>query len=354
MPEIVLEQALFRRDHEKAPVLEARSSGFADDWLPEADRLMEGFGARTGGVNCPLALFAQPFHDRYVAIVRAADQEADASGWPAMAFHFLIVERLQYVRYLGDPFAVAERSPVAWGQRGDLPVLSWPEESLPARTLGQVQAVLKRIKAGALPEDFDPTVEMERTVENSESPALLGGTQVLVDGGKLIFIRKGPDQSLVQGLWTLLPNSLRGRIWPASFAFSNDLHFDVVVTPRFGEEDWEGYTTEEQACDYPAGSYELALQHAAEGGTQADLESVFARRTGSETLRLAWKILLFMIVLVIGSQLFVGKPPQHFTRQRQIMISSGIVAAAAGDPWSALSMYQAGKLMLHVDESNQR
>jgi hypothetical protein len=163
-----------------------------------------------------------------------------------------------------------------------------------------------------------------------------------------VFIRKGPDQALVQGLWTLLPYSLRGRAWPASFAFSNDLRFDVIVTPRFGDEDWEGYTTEEQACDYPAGSYELALQHAAEGGTQADLDAVYARRTSGETLRLAWKILLFMIVLVVGSQLFKGEtPPRQFTLQRRVLASAGIVAA--GNPWTALGLYHAGETLAEGD-----
>ena len=50
---------------------------------------------------------------------------------------------------------------------------------------------------------------------------------------------------------------------PASFAFSNRLDFDAVIMASSPPRELEGYTTEEQACDYPAGSYELALQSAA-------------------------------------------------------------------------------------------
>jgi len=316
--------------------------------------LIDGFGERTGGVTCALAVFAQPLDDQHVAVVRVADREPGASGWPALAFHFLAVARADYDKFLGDPFAIVERVPPNWTSRGELPALTWPAETLPARTVAQVQAVLKRVKAGALREDEDPEADIERTVENSESPALLGGTQVLVDGGKLMFVRKAPDQDLMRGLWTLLPYSLRGKIWPASFAFTNDLGFDAVVVPRLGETSWEGYTNEDQAADYPAGSYELALQTAAESGSQADLDAVLSRRTSGETLRLAWHILIVMAVLVIGSQLFLSGPrPRLFTPQRQVTVAAGIVAVAAGDPWSALSLYQAGKLLSDTDQGKQ-
>src|SRR3989442_15654484 len=108
MSDIVVEQALFRRDYEQLPVLQARSPGFGDDWMPDAQRLMAGFGERTGGVTCPLALFAQTLNDRHVAIVRAADREVGPTGWPALAFHFLVLDRDEYAEYLGDPFVIAE------------------------------------------------------------------------------------------------------------------------------------------------------------------------------------------------------------------------------------------------------
>lgn len=357
MAEIVIEQALFRREHEfasGAPELMARSPGFADEWRADAERLILGFGQRSGGITCPLAIFAKPLNEERVAVVRVADQQAGPSGWPALAFHVLACTRTDYENYLGDPFAIAEQATVNWTSRGELPALVWPAEPLPGRTVAQVQLVLKRIKAGALREDEDPEAQVERTVENSESPALLGGAQVLVDGGKLVFVRKAPDHALVQGLWTLLPYSLRAKLWPATFAFANDLGFDAVVVPRIGEASWEGYTTEEQAENYPAGSYELALQTAAEAGDQAELDAVFSRRTSNETLRLAWQILAVLAVLVVASQFFVTAPPHRFTPERQAMAAAGIVGVAAGDPWSALGMYQAAKRLQDQDQENRR
>ena len=353
MPDIVIEQALFRREHEQPPVLLARSPGFTDDWRKGAERLIEGFGQRTGGVTCPLAVFAQPLDVQHVVVVRAADQEAGASGWPALAFHVLVCARADYENYSGDPFTLAARATLAWTSRGELPALVWPAEPLPARSVAQVQAVLKRVKAGALREDEDPEVQVERTVENSESPALLGGTQVLVDGGKLVFIRTGPDQALVEGLWTLLPHSLRAKIWPATFAFTNDLGFDAVVVPRIGEASWEGYTTEEQAANYPAGSYELALQTAAEAGDQRDLDAVFRRRTSSETLRLAWHMLIVMAILVIGSQLFFTEPRSPtFSREQRAALAAGVVAV--GDPWTAWGMLEVGNQLVNRAKDAKR
>lgn len=354
MAEIVIEQALFRREHEQLPELMARSPGFADAWLPDATRLIEGFGQRSGGITCPMAVFAHLLDADHVAIVRVADQAAGPSGWPALAFHMLAVLRSEYQSCLADPFDAAQRAVVEWTARGELPALSWPAQPPPLRTIGQVQAVLRRIKAGALREDEDPDAHVEPTIDNAESPALLGGAQVLVDGGKLVFVRKNPDPALVQGLWTLLPDSLRAKIWPASFAFANDLGFDAVVVARLGEENWEGYTTEEQAADYPAGSYELALQTAAEAGNQADLNAVFLRRTSHETLRLAWHIMIVMAIIVIGSQLFLSGPPPRcvFGPERRAALAAGVVAI--GDPWTALWMMETGDRLVHLDKERKQ
>lgn len=352
--EVAVEQALYRREHEQPPRLIGRSAGFSDDWLPDAQRLIVGFGERSGGVNCPLALFAQPLNDDTIAVVQVADQPPGADGWKPLAFRILALTRSDWESYLGDPFALAARFPPEWTRSGDLPTLSWPGEPLPRRTVAQVQAVLKRVKAHALREDQDPEEQVERTVENSESPALLGGTQVLVDGGKLVFIRRGPDPQLVEALWTLLPHSLRPKIWPATFAFGNALGFDVIVAPRPGQDEWEGYTTEEQAADYPAGSYELALQTAAEAGDQADLDAVFARRTSSETLSMAVKLVIFVSLIVLGGRLLMPSPPVLFTPERRAMVAAGTVAAAAGDPWSALTLQQAGWRLYERDQERQR
>src|SRR2546421_90015 len=80
--------------------------------------------------------------------------------------------------------------------------------------------------------------------------------------------RPAPDPDLVRRLWLLLPASSRGELWPAEFAPANALGFDLLVTPKAGE-DCAGYLSEQQAGDYPEGRYELNLQIAAEAGDQA-------------------------------------------------------------------------------------
>ena len=105
---------------------------------------------------------------------------------------------------------MAARFPAPWHLRGELPALAWPGQPLPARTVAQVQRILQR----------------------ANGPSLLGGAQVLVDGGKLLFERPIPDPELVRDLWTLLPTSSRWGLWPATFVFGNSLEFDVLVMPR--------------------------------------------------------------------------------------------------------------------------
>src|SRR5205814_1502832 len=117
-----------------------------------------------------------------------------------------------------------------------------------------------------------------------DGPNLLGGSQVLVDGGRVVFERPAPDPALLRDLWRLLPASARSDLWPAAFAFGNTLRFHVLAVPKAEGEEYTHYHTEEQAGDYPEGRYELALQTAAESGDQRGLDKLFARRSQAETL----------------------------------------------------------------------
>ena len=58
---------------------------------------------------------------------------------------------------------------------------------------------------------------------------LLGGAQILIDGGRLVFERPQGDLAMVSALWLLLPEATRTRLWPTSFAFSRELEFDSEV-----------------------------------------------------------------------------------------------------------------------------
>jgi hypothetical protein len=386
MNQISIEQALFGQAFQYAPAgaeatstLEplGRSAGFHEEWTQHAEELIHGFGDRPAGVKCPLAVFAQPFAGDQVAVVQVADQADNM-----LAFHFLVLPRTDYETFLGDPFHLAQKLPAEWPRRGVLPTHSWPSEPLPPRTVEQVCQVLARLKAGALSEDFEPppqeekaaepTVdnaepatiapscppaqakEIERTAENSESPALLGGTQVLVDGGRVFFKRPAPDLNLIHGLWTLLPNSTRRHLWPASFAFSNHLQFDAVVLPRPDSVELEGYTSEEQAIHYPEGHYELSLQIAAETRDQHQLDRLMNRRSVVETWRLGLFLLTFMLILVIASsviELLMPKgPPPLSPEHRRMRAAAAASMVGVGDPLTAIAVHEAARTVKIEEE----
>jgi hypothetical protein len=351
MPDLAIEQALYQRHGDAAPVLLAQSPGFQEAWRPEAEWLLTSFGDRPAGVVCPGAVFAHPLGKNHVAVVHVADQDPDGAGRPtALGFRLLILPRDGYTRFLGDPFLLDERFPSAWDERGSLPTLSWPAAPPPRRTVQEVQAVLKRLKRHALREDEDVDEdEVERTADNSEGPALLGGVQVLVDGGRLVFERPGPDTGLLRGLWTLLPTSTRSQLWPASFVFGNALHLDAVVVPPARAAAFAEHTTEDQAADYPEGRYELRLQTAAEAGRQDDLDALLGRRSWLETWRLGITLVVLLTLLVVASRLLEipsrprpERPPAEVeARQSQAAIVAGVVGTA--DPWGAVGTYLAAR-----------
>jgi hypothetical protein len=337
MTDIVVQQAIYLRAPGESPRLQARSAGFLDGWLPEVETLVLGFGERPAGVACPAAIFARPLSRDQVAVVHVADQPADA----ALRFHVLVLARSAYRGFLGDPFALAERLPPPWHHGGaDLPAVMLPAQPPPRRTVAEVQQVLKRVKAGALREDEDPET-VERTPENSESPALLGGVQVLVDGGRVVFVRSAPDPSLIRGLWTLLPDANRCELWPATFAFSNALGFDALVVPGQRDDDYTGYTTEELAGDYPAGRYELSLQTAAEAGDQATLDSLFTRRSSRETLRLGIVMVVVLSIAVFLLRWFgPATPPAPWTPERRERAAAAAAMVGNADPWTTVALHE--------------
>lgn len=281
MIDFPIEQALYLRPDGGEPRCQARSAGFRDEWQPEAERLCVEFGVRPPGVACPEAVFARPFAKEFVVIAQVADQGAEPPN--LLAFRLLVVPRKAYREWIADPFAVADRFPPAWHSRGTLPALAWSAELMPPRGVASVQAVLQR----------------------PDGPVLLGGVQALVDGARLFFKRPAPEPGLVRGLWTLLPTANRAALWPATFAFGNALGFDVIVVPRAAGNDFANYLTEQQAGDYPQGRYELALQVAAEAGDHAGLQSLLARRSSAQTLRLGWLLVVVAIVLAAGMKLLL-------------------------------------------------
>jgi hypothetical protein len=271
---MVIEQALYSPQPGRGWLI--WSPGFGTDWRATAERICADFGTRTGEESCPLCVFALPFIGRLVVVVQAADR---ADG---LTFRLLVIPRRRYRDLGADPFHLVDQiGPPPWDERGTLPAL--PDATLtpsPHRTVPEVQRVLN------VP----------------QSPTLLGGVQALLDGSRLVFERREPAEDLVRSLWTLLPTSSRADLWPASFAYSNALHFHVVVVPRASGPDYENYLTEEMVGDYPEGHYERALQGATESGDQAELDSLFARRSLTQTF---WLVVILLVGFMLAA-LFLG------------------------------------------------
>ncbi|MBY0458751.1 MAG: hypothetical protein K2V38_15550 [Gemmataceae bacterium] len=265
-PDLRIQQAVLLRDARGVRVV-AQSETFD---VPEAERIAVLFGERPTGVACPRAEFACPFGAKGVAVVVVEDRPGDVLG-----FRFLVLARDLY-RYLGDPFAIAERYPVEWNATGKLPELEWPKAILPERTLEQLDAVLKV----------------------GDGPLLLGGAQALVDGNRVLLKRDAPAR-FVRDLWLLLPDRTRCDLWPASFAFSDELGFHAALGPTLPTKPGPRVLGEEAIRDYPQSSYELGLQLAVESGDRAALRKLLARRTVDDTIRLGLYILGFALVAAV-------------------------------------------------------
>ena len=275
-----IEQAIFARDKQGVAQERGASEGLAAiasaDWRAEAAALCAKFGGPVEGVACPLAIFAQPVSWDCIAVVQAADLPDGRFG-----FRMLFVPRRLYVDLIRGPFAVNDRFPPDWTAQGPLPALAWPEEPPPRRTVAQLQKVL----------------------ETGGSPTLLGATQALVDGGRVVFERAAPASQLIRDVWQLLPASVQGELWPATFAFSNDLRFDLLVVPKIEGLDLDRYVGEERAVEYPEGRFEFGLQYAIEHGDQAEVDRLLNRRSGKQFLRTAVFVLIFGMLAYVGIQL---------------------------------------------------
>jgi hypothetical protein len=272
--DLTISQAVVVSDP-SGPTLVAKSDAFPFEREEAVLAVVRGFGTRPPAVAVPAAMFATPLGRGHVAVVQVADQPGSTLG-----FRFLVLTRRLY-EAIGDPFVVTDRFPPNWSARGSLPTLDWPPEPIPLRTAEQVARILK----------------------DGDGPLLLGATQGLLDGVRLVLARSTPDDATLRALWHLLPARTRIELWPATFAFTHDLGFHVAVMPNPPAPLPLGYVSEEQAKDYPQGRYELALQTAAEHGDQGEIDRLFTRRSSKDTLRLALLILAGAMIAVLVSKL---------------------------------------------------
>lgn len=231
-------------------------------------------------------LFVQRMDRRLLAIIRARTPQS--GGESGLSFHVILIANKPYAWLGADPFLLADRFAPDWDQTGTLPGLEWQGPPPDRRTVAAVQRVLKR----------------------DNGPELLGGSQVLLDGGKLCFIRPTGDEAMVRDLWALLPHSNRCELMPATMAWNRDLNFDIAVVPADRAELFKDYMDEEHAGQYPEGGYELSLQIAAEADDQERLNELLSRRSRREVWRMGWMLLAAFLTIVIFSTLVVPQPPR--------------------------------------------
>jgi hypothetical protein len=243
------------------------SPGFREDWLKEAHRLQAAFGFPAD------ATFAGPLARNVVGIFRVRSTNA----------HVLAVPAPLYKALEGDLFAIAAAFPADW-EAGEFGTLEWTKGVLPPRTVARLENILNTTP--------------------DRSAALLGAAQALLDGGRVVFERPGPEDNIVADLWALLPSAARAEMWPATYATSNEPGFHVLTTPKAEGEQYAGYLKEAEVAEYPEGRYERGLQEAVEAGDQPEVDRLLSRRSRSEMLRLA----VILLVLVSLAAVFARVP----------------------------------------------
>lgn len=267
-PDLAIRQVIVIR-YGNDPKVVAKSENVDFELEEAAIRMSVQFGARPPGVACPEAVFAKGVSRTRVAVVQVADRP-DGTENPPLGFRFLIFSTDIYA-YLGDPFMIAGLFPANYDLRGTLNELSWTHAAPPPRRVEDLREILK----------------------NGDSQLLLGATQALLDGAKLAIVRRQPDPVLIHGLWQLLPDRVRCDLWPATFAFSNELNFHAAVVP----ESAPGFLNDEQCKDYPEGRYELAMQIAIESGDQTEVTRLLNRQPSAAVLKLAAAMVLFAFLV---------------------------------------------------------
>ena len=235
------------------------------DGIPDATLLAlvgllgELFGTDPVGPRDGLTTMNLPTGER--AIVRLIGSKAD-----------VLLVRKRLWKFLHDPFLISDRFPP--GQSA--PDMDWPEEPSPPRTAALLEA----------------------THVGGNGPLLLGVTQAVVDGARVLLLENTTEPTFVRDLWTMLPNATRIEAGLSSALPTLHPRINFAILPTLPSPMPTGYLNERMVLDYPEGRYERDLQFAFEAHDERGVQELLLRRSGREMLRMGvWAV----VILLVGS-----------------------------------------------------
>ncbi len=182
----------------------AHSPGCLPGWIQAFQAACQKFGERPRGASEPFPGAMFTVRDlagaKVWAVVGVTTPGADDHGRPdALAFHGLIVRDREFRSVGYDPFALASCLRTDWNagtstlERGECEPAPPAQEASPEAL--RIAAPLKR------------------------------GRRVAIESGV-------PIDELARSVWAALPASCRKRLSVATWAYCNDLRFDLLAAPR--------------------------------------------------------------------------------------------------------------------------
>lgn len=264
---LIIPHASFESSGERFRILQ-KSPGFVEEgW----DEFLRKLGPIPSETSFERVVFVYPYDDTFIGIARLGTNPTSGTVF--------LVHRTFY-EFVPHPFYILDQFPNPRDGEDE----EWvpATKSLPPRRVEDLQAVLR----------------------DGDGPLLLGTTQGLVDTEQILLVATEPREKFLRDLWQLLPDSTRRVTWVASYCFAELPEFHLSFVPKLPEQ-LGRYMDEERVLDYPDSRYERSLQIAIEAGDQRELDSLLARRSTTETIRLMVMILILMAVVSVASR-FIG------------------------------------------------
>lgn len=264
---LTIPHASFEKSGDSFQILR-KSPHFVEEGFNE---FLQKLGSIPSDATFERIVFVLPYDDTFIGIVRMRTNPTQGSVF--------LVHRTFY-DFAPHPFFILDQFPNP--REGEDEAWFPPTKTLPPRKVEDLQTILRE----------------------GEGPLLLGATQSLVDTEQILLVATEPREKFLRDLWELIPDSTRRASWVASYCFADRPEFHLSFVSKLPEP-LGRYMDEERVLDYPDSRYERSLQIAIEAGDQRELDSLLARRSTTETIRLMVMILILMAAVSVASR-FIG------------------------------------------------